>query len=92
MKLYDYRIIPSQLEYKSAPSVDQRIAISLNNEARVITEYDRIRTVGLSQVYNDERQASSVFRPAFEISYLYSNSYIGTTNYTPFLYNLYYVK
>lgn len=92
MKLYDYRIIPSQLEYKSAPSVDQRIAISLNNEARVITEYDRIRTVGLSQVYNDERQASSVFRPAFEISYLYSNSYIGTTNYTPFLYNLYYVN
>lgn len=91
MKLSDYRIIPSQLKYKSAPSVDQDIVLSFDNTSKLNTEYDRTTTVSLAQVYDDERQGSNIFRPTFEISYIYSNSYYGTTSYVPFRNNLYYV-
>jgi len=91
LKLSDYRIIPSQLKYKSAPSVDQDIVLSFDNTSKLNTEYDRTTTVSLAQVYDDERQGSNIFRPTFEISYIYSNSYYGTTSYVPFRNNLYYV-
>ena len=86
-----YTIIPSSLEYKSAPSVDQDITISLDQQSQQITEYDRSATISLAQVYDDERQASTVFRPTFKINYLYANTYTGTTDYVPFRNTLYYV-
>lgn len=55
-------------------------------------EYDRASSVNLAQVYNDERQTSTVFRPTFKLTYLYSNTLSGSTSYTPFQYNLYYVN
>lgn len=90
MKLFDYRIIPSQLEYKSAPSVDQKISVPLVNNGNLLTEFDRIKTVNLAQVYFDERQQSTIFRPTFQVGYIYKNQYLGTTNYAPFQNNLYY--
>ena len=90
MKLSDYRIIPSNLKYKSAPSVDQKLVVTLDNESKNLNEFDRIRTVNLAQVYDDERQNSTLFRPTFEITYIYDNKYIGITNYVPFRDNLVY--
>jgi len=87
-----YTIKPSSLEYKSAPFVDQDISISLESQNQQITEYDRSATINLAQVYDDERQASTIFRPTFKLTYLYNNAYTGTTNYLPFQYNLYYVS
>jgi hypothetical protein len=46
----------------------------------------------LAQVYDDERQACLIFRPTFKVTYLYANTYTGTTIYTPFQYNLYYTQ
>jgi hypothetical protein len=91
MKTSNLRIIPSQLKYKSAPSVDQKLSIYLNSSDKNLTEYDRIRTVNLAETYNNERQQSTIFRPTFKISYIYNNLYTGTTNYTPFKDNLYFV-
>ena len=88
----NYRIIPSRLTYQSAPSVDQEIPISLEQQSQLMTEYDRSSTVSLAQVYDDERQACLIFRPTFKVTYLYANTYTGTTNYTPFQYNLYYTQ
>jgi hypothetical protein len=87
-----YTIKPSSLEYKSAPFVDQDISISLESQNQLITEYDRSATINLAQVYDDERQASTIFRPTFKLTYLYNNVYAGSTNYLPFQYNLYYVS
>lgn len=87
-----YTIKPSSLEYKSAPFVDQDISISLESQNQLITEYDRSATINLAQVYDDERQASTIFRPTFKLTYLYNNVYTGSTNYLPFQYNLYYVS
>ena len=92
MKFYNFRIIPSNLRYKSAPSVDQEVILSFDNKSQVGTEFDRITTVSLPQVYDDERQACEVFRPTFQLNYVFDNKYIGITNYKPFLDNLYYFE
>ena len=88
----NYKIIPSNLEYQSAPSIDQEISISLEEKSQGIIEYDRSSTISLAQVYDDERQACLIFRPTFKVTYLYGNTYTGTTTYTPFQYNLYYTQ
>ena len=87
----NFTIIPSGLKYKGAPSVDERVTISLNQQSQQITEYDRSVTISLAQVYDNERQTCTVFRPTFKVNYIYDNTYVGTTTYLPFQYNLYYV-
>ena len=85
-----YTIIPSSLEFKSAPFVDQEISLSLTQQSQEITEYDRSQSISLAQLYDDERQDCTIFRPTFKVNYLYSNTYTGTTRYVPFVNNLYY--
>lgn len=80
------------MSYQGAPSVNQEISISLEESSQQMIEYDRASSVNLAQVYNDERQTSTVFRPTFKLTYLYSNTLSGSTSYTPFQYNLYYVN
>ena len=87
-----YTIIPSNLKYKGAPSVDEEITLTLEEQSQQITEYDRSATINLAQIYDDERQSCTIFRPTFKVSYLYANVYTGTTTYLPFQYNLYYVN
>jgi len=87
-----YTIIPSRLRYASAPAIDEELSISLEEKNQEITEYDRSVTLSLAQVYDDERQSCTVFRPTFKITYLYENAYTGKTDYLPFQYNLYYVN
>lgn len=86
-----YTIIPSSLEYKSAPFVDQEISLTLNQQSQQITEYDRSQSINLAQVYDNERQSSTIFRPTYKVNFLYANTYTGTTYYLPFKNNLYYI-
>ena len=86
-----YTIIPSGQEYKSAPFVDQDISITLEQQAQQIIEYDRSQSINLAQIYDDERQSCSIFRPTFKVTYVYANTYTGTTQYYPFRNNLYYI-
>jgi hypothetical protein len=65
-----YTIIPSSLQYKSAPFVDQEISLSLEEQSQLITEYDRSQSISLAQIYNDERQSCTIFRPTFKLNYL----------------------
>ena len=87
-----YTIIPSSQQYKSAPFVDQEISLSLEEQSQQITEYDRSQSISLAQIYDNERQSCTIFRPTFKVNYLYANTYVGTTNYVPFLNKLYYVN
>lgn len=86
-----YTIIPSSQQYKSAPFVDQEISVTLEQQSQQIVEYDRSQSISLAQVFDDERQSSSTFRPTFKVNYVYANTYTGTTEYVPFKNNLYYV-
>ena len=85
-----YTLIPSGMRYKGAPSLDEEISLTLQEQSQELTEYDRTSTLNLAQIYDDERQTSTIFRPTFKITYLYDNTYTGTTTYLPFEYNLYY--
>jgi hypothetical protein len=85
-----YTIIPSGLRYKGAPSLDEELSVTLQEQSQELTEYDRTSTLNLAQIYDDERQTSTIFRPTFKVTYLYDNTYTGTTTYLPFQYNLYY--
>ena len=75
---YKYTIIPSSQEYKSAPSLDQKVTVSLQEKQQQITEYDRNNTISLADVFDSERQASTIFRPTFKIDYIYANTLTGT--------------
>ena len=88
----NYTIIPSSLQFKSAPFVDQEISLSLEQQSQQMTEYDRSQSISLAQLYDNERQSCTIFRPTFKINYLYDNTYVGTTDYTPFINKLYYVE
>lgn len=88
----NYTIIPSGLAYKGAPSVDQEVSLTLQSKQQELTEFDRSQTISLAEVYNTERQQCTVFRPTFKVTYLYNNTYTGTTNYVPFRNNLFYVN
>ena len=87
-----HTIIPSSLTYAAAPSVDQEINITLEEQSQQMVEYDRSQSINLAQVFDDERQRGSVFRPTFKVTYLYNNTYTGTTEYVPFRDTLYYVE
>lgn len=87
-----YTIIPSNQKYKGAPSVNQEISLTLEEQSQQITEYDRSATINLAQIYDDERQSCTIFRPTFKLTYLYANEYTGSTEYLPFQYNLYYTS
>jgi hypothetical protein len=91
-QMNNFVIIPSQLQFKSAPIVDQKVTIDLNQTQKELTQYVRNTAISLPQLYQDERQASSRFRPTFKIQYLYNNTLTGTTGYNPFKNNLYYVE
>ena len=65
--------------------------MELEQQSQQIVEYDRSQSISLAQVFDDERQSSSTFRPTFKVNYIYANTYTGTTEYVPFKNNLYYV-
>jgi hypothetical protein len=85
-----YSLIPSSQRYKGAPALNEELTITLQEQSQEITEYDRTSTLSLAQVYDDERQTNTIFRPTFKVAYLYDNAYTGNTTYLPFQYNLYY--
>lgn len=87
-----FTLVPSELQLPEAPTVDQSVQITLEGKQQLITEYDRSATISLEQVYDNERQGSTVFRPTFKVTFLYGNTITGTTNYFPFQYNLYFVN
>ena len=88
----DIRIIKGDLRYKSAPDVDSSIDINLDQVQKEQTEFDRNVIIDLAVLFDKERQASSIIRPSFKITFITDNSYVGTTSYKQFRDNLYYIN
>ena len=85
------RIVLGTLRYKSAPETTLGIQIPFVQTAKENVEFDRNINISLAQVFDDERQASTTFRPSAKFSMLFKNAYTGNTSYEPFENNLYYV-
>jgi hypothetical protein len=92
-----YHIVLGSLRYKTAIDTDLTLNIPFVGQEKELNEYDRNNVVSLAQVFDDERQASSIFRPTADITYVFYNAYSGTTgingnDYKPFTNNLYYLN
>ena len=88
----DIRIVLGSLRYKTATNTDLSIPTPLVQNSKNIQEFDRSIDVNLAQVFDDERQKSTTFRPTCKFQLLYNNSYTGNTNYVPLENNLYYIN
>jgi hypothetical protein len=88
----DIRIVLGSLRYKTATNTDLSIPTPLVQNSKNIQEFDRSIDVNLAQVFDDERQRSTIFRPTCKFQLLYENAYTGTTNYVPLENNLYYIN
>ena len=84
------RIIQSDQRYKSAPLSDQFLNIPFTQNMKELIEFDRTVDISLITVFDEERQASSIFRPVTKFTLLFENAYTGSTTYVPFRDNLYY--
>ena len=88
----DTRVVLGSLRYKSASNTDLMFQVPLVQTSKQNVEYDRNIDIDLTQLFDDERQKSDIFRPTCKFSILFKNSYTGSTNYTPLENNLYYTN
>jgi hypothetical protein len=86
------RIILSTERFKSAPRVDQSLNIPFAQTSKDLVEYDRSVDLSLITVFDEERQASTIFRPVSKFTILFENALSGSTSYPPFRNNLYYTN
>lgn len=85
-------IVLGSLRYKSAIDTDILLNPTLQQKEKELLETNRNSAISLNQIFDNERQQSTNFRFTFNVKFLYENDLIGTTNYEPYLYNLYYVN
>ena len=88
----DIRIVLSTLRYKSSPEVSYTLQVPFVQTVKELIGFERNINISLAQVFDDERQKSTIFRPTAKFTLIFKNSYTGTTSYTPFENNLYYVN
>jgi len=88
----DIRIVLGSLRYKTATNTDLSIPTPLVQNVKILQEFDRSIDVNLPQLFDNERQKSTIFRPVCKFQLLYNNSYTGSTNYEPLENNLYYIN
>jgi hypothetical protein len=91
MSYENISILLGSLRYKSAPNVDFSLKVPFYQNNKEIIEFERNIDVNLEQVYFDERQKSTKFRPTSKFQIIFKNSYSGYTDYKPFRNNLYYL-
>jgi len=85
------RIVPSEDRYKGAPTEDITLSIGLNGDRRTMVDGDRTVILNLAERFDQERQQSSTFRITGKITNIFNNVISGSTNYTPFKNDLYYL-
>lgn len=85
------RIVPSEKQYKGAPTLDSGLPITLEGQKRQMVEGDRTVIVNLAERFDKERQSSNTIRITGKLSNIFDNIYTGKTTYSPFRNDLYYV-
>ena len=88
----DIRIVLGSLRFKTSTNTNLSIPTPLVQRSKNLQEFDRSIDINLAQIFDDERQKSTVFRPTCKFQLLYYNSYTGATNYPPLENNLYYIN
>ncbi len=85
-------IILGNQRYKGAINVDGFVNIPLEQSTKLINEYDRSINVNQEDLFDEERQQSTIFRPVCKYTIVFDNALTGSTTYIPFRNNLYYTN
>jgi len=91
------QILKGSARYASAPDIDNRLSITIDNTQKELTEYERNLNINLVQRFDTERQSSTLFNFTCKFTLLFENVYSGLTQpitnpYTPINRNLYYIN
>lgn len=78
------QILLSSTKSKIATEKNSNLSFLLEQNSKELNEFDRTLNVDLQQLYNDERQNSTIFRPTFKLDLLFYNGYSGSSNYNPY--------
>jgi len=83
--------------YQRAPEKSISLQLPLSGKQKEIDEYQRNLSVNLADVYDMERQSSTLFEPTCKFQLIFSNAYSGVAStslgiYRPFNNFLYYVN
>ena len=87
---FENRVVLGSLRYKSAANIDLLFQVPLVQTFKENVEFDRTLTIQLEELYDAERQKSSIIRPTGKLSLLFKNDYSGKTSYYPYQCSLYY--
>ena len=63
-------IVLGSLRYQSAPDTDIGLKVPFIQSSKNGIEFDRSADVNLQQVYDDERQSSTLFRPSCALLFI----------------------
>ena len=92
------QFLKGSARYKGAPELGIQFNVPLEVKSKEIDDYQRTIGINLAEVFDRERQASSLFIPSCKFQVVFSNSYTGVTTYDfnglpypPINNNLYYV-
>lgn len=77
MDVQNYLVVKPDLLNAAAPQTDININTQLNESQSQLIEYDQTSNISLITIFDNERQASNIFRPTFKINYVYENNIIG---------------
>jgi hypothetical protein len=86
------KIILGRDRFKGAINVDTFVSLPVDQSTKLLTEYDRSVDLNLEDLFDEEQQSSTIFRPVTKYTILFSNALTGSTTYTPFRNNLYYTN
>lgn len=87
----EIRIVLGNKRFVGSSNQPVQLQLPLNGEIKNFVQGDRTNLVDLQDIFNRERQNSSIFRLSGKIVNIFNNSVSGRTNYTPFKNSLYYV-
>jgi hypothetical protein len=78
------KILLGSKRFQGSTDVDTSEKVVLEQTSHEEVGYERTIDISLLQVFDDERQASEIFRPTTKFSFIFKNTYSGTTNYQPY--------
>ena len=70
----EIRVVLGSLRYKSASNTTIGLKLPLIQTAKENIEFDRNINISLAEVFDRERQKSTIFRPTCKFSLLFKNS------------------
>jgi hypothetical protein len=84
------KIILGSKKNKVSSNVDEAIRVPLNQTFKQQVEFDRTEQINLAELFQKERNESTIFRPTSKIVFLFENAYKGDVTYNPYKNNLFY--